>query len=38
MSITCDPSFSASNEIHVCIVSVSSAAAPLLLLYGSIRS
>lgn len=22
VSITCDPSFSASNEIHVCIVSV----------------
>lgn len=24
VSITCDPSFSASNEIHVCIVSASS--------------
>lgn len=24
VSITCDPSFSASNEIHVCIVSTSS--------------
>lgn len=38
VSITCDPSFSASNEIHVCIVSSSSHSQSAICLSGSINA